>query len=156
LTENLEAYTSYLRGQHLLRERMGKDMEQALLEFQRASTLDPKFALAHVGVAKSLTLLALYDYRNIARWRMNSMALDSGRVQSLLHRNSRRCRPANLTIYAPPSPGWTGERTRSYGGMRGRSNRSPITPSISIGSRSVTSSSAILTLRLGITSAYEH
>jgi tetratricopeptide (TPR) repeat protein len=65
LTANLDAYTSYLRGKYLLRSRVGKDMEQALVEFQRAATLDPKFALAHVGVANTLVLLADRYYRNI-------------------------------------------------------------------------------------------
>ena len=65
-TSNVAAYNSYLRGQYLLRKRIGKEMEQALDEFQRAVTLDSKFAQAHVGVASSLTLLASKGYRNVS------------------------------------------------------------------------------------------
>ena len=65
-TSNVEAYNSYLRGQYLLRKRIGKEMEQALVEFQHAVTLDPKFAPAYVGVSNSLMLLEAYGYRNTA------------------------------------------------------------------------------------------
>lgn len=65
-TTNLEAYNSYLRGHYLLRKRIGKDMQQALVEFQRAVALDPNFAPAHVGIAKTLVLLVNYQGRNIA------------------------------------------------------------------------------------------
>ena len=64
-TDNMEAYTSYLRGQHLIKSRTGDDMFKALREFRHAVDLDPEFAEAHVGVANGYTLLANYDYRNI-------------------------------------------------------------------------------------------
>ena len=64
-TDNMEAYTSYLRGQHLIRSRVGEDMFKALREFRHAVGLDPDFAEAHVGVANGYTLLANYGYRNI-------------------------------------------------------------------------------------------
>jgi TolB-like protein/tetratricopeptide (TPR) repeat protein len=64
-TENMEAYTSYLRGQHMIRSRAGDDMFTALREFRHAVELDPDFAEAHVGVANGYTLLANYGYRNI-------------------------------------------------------------------------------------------
>ncbi len=64
-TENMEAYTSYLRGQHLIKKRTGDDMFQALSEFRHAVSLDPNFAEAHVGVANGYSLLANYGYRNI-------------------------------------------------------------------------------------------
>ena len=64
-TENMEAYTSFLRGQHLIKKRTGDDMFQALSEFRHAVSLDPSFAEAHVGVANGYSLLANYGYRNI-------------------------------------------------------------------------------------------
>jgi TolB-like protein/Tfp pilus assembly protein PilF len=64
-TENMEAYTSFLRGQHLIKKRTGDDMFQALSEFRHAVSLDPNFAEAHVGVANGYSLLANYGYRNI-------------------------------------------------------------------------------------------
>ena len=64
-TSNLEAYTSYLRGKHLLRARIRKDMEQALVQFERAVTQDQYFAEAYVGIADSLLLLAAYGFRNV-------------------------------------------------------------------------------------------
>jgi TolB-like protein/Flp pilus assembly protein TadD len=64
-TENMEAYTSYLRGQHLIKSRIGDDMFKALREFRHAVELDPDFAEAHVGVANGYSLLANYGYRNI-------------------------------------------------------------------------------------------
>jgi len=64
-TDNMEAYTSYLRGQHLIKKRTGDDMFSALSEFRHAVSLDPNFAEAHVGVANGYSLLANYGYRNI-------------------------------------------------------------------------------------------
>jgi TolB-like protein/Tfp pilus assembly protein PilF len=65
-TDNVEAYTHYLRGQHLLRPRTREGMEAALAEFEKAVALDPDFARAHVGIANSLVLLAGYGRRGIA------------------------------------------------------------------------------------------
>jgi TolB-like protein/tetratricopeptide (TPR) repeat protein len=64
-TSNIDAYTSYLRGQYLLRDRIGAQMEGALSAYERAAKLDPQFALAHVGVAKALTLLTDRGYRSM-------------------------------------------------------------------------------------------
>ena len=64
-TDNMEAYTSYLRGQHLIKKRTGDDMFKALREFRHAVDMDPDFAEAHVGVANGYTLLANYGYRNL-------------------------------------------------------------------------------------------
>jgi TolB-like protein/Flp pilus assembly protein TadD len=64
-TDNMEAYTSYLRGQHLIKSRIGDDMFKALREFRHAASLDPDFAEAHVGVANGYSLLASYGYRNV-------------------------------------------------------------------------------------------
>lgn len=65
-TSNVEAYSHYLRGQHLLRPRTREGMEAALKEFDRALELDPNFAQAHVGIANSLLLLQSYKERSLA------------------------------------------------------------------------------------------
>ena len=63
-TDNVEAYTHYLRGQYLQRTRQGPNLDQALAEFTRATELDPKFARAYSGRALTLVLLASYGQRN--------------------------------------------------------------------------------------------
>ena len=50
-TENLEAYTLYLKGRHFWNKRTEKDIQTALDYFQQAVDLDPGYALAHVGIA---------------------------------------------------------------------------------------------------------
>ena len=64
-TDNVEAYTHFLRGQQLLRGREGVGMQAALLEFEEAVALDPDFARARVGMGNSLVLLASYGMRDI-------------------------------------------------------------------------------------------
>lgn len=59
-TDSLEAYTAYLRGRQLLVNRRSDELEQALVEFRRATELDPDFALAWVGVADAAGLASSY------------------------------------------------------------------------------------------------
>jgi TolB-like protein len=59
-TSNMEAYTSYLRGQHLLRSRRAPEIRAAKAEFARAIGLDPAFARAHAGMALASILLVEY------------------------------------------------------------------------------------------------
>jgi TolB-like protein/DNA-binding winged helix-turn-helix (wHTH) protein/Tfp pilus assembly protein PilF len=56
-TDNMEAYNHFLRGRQLFATRNKDDLEQAHVEFTRASELDPEFALAWVGLADTLSLL---------------------------------------------------------------------------------------------------
>lgn len=50
-TENLEAYTLYLKGRHFWNRRTDENIEIALDYFQRAVELDPRYARAQVGIA---------------------------------------------------------------------------------------------------------
>ena len=50
-TENLEAYTLYLKGRHFWNKRTESDIQTALDYFQESVDLDPGYALAHVGIA---------------------------------------------------------------------------------------------------------
>jgi len=57
-TDNLEAYDLYLRGRHLLEHQW--DIRKALTLFNQAIELDPRFALAHVGIARAYNTLGFY------------------------------------------------------------------------------------------------
>jgi serine/threonine protein kinase/tetratricopeptide (TPR) repeat protein len=60
-TDNLEAYTFYLKGRHALNQR-GDGVQRGLDAFQRAIAIDANFALAHAGVAEALSLTGFYGY----------------------------------------------------------------------------------------------
>jgi len=51
-TENMEAYSDFLRGRELLREGSEPSLWQALKLFEKTVELDPSFARAHVAVAE--------------------------------------------------------------------------------------------------------
>ncbi len=51
-TENMEAYSNFLRGRELYREGSEPSLRHALKLFERAVELDPSFARAHVAVAE--------------------------------------------------------------------------------------------------------
>lgn len=55
-TESLEAYELYLLGNQRIQRRTGEALDEAVDYFERAIELDPRFALAYVGLADSLTL----------------------------------------------------------------------------------------------------
>jgi adenylate cyclase len=57
-TENIEAYTCFLRGRELLREETEVSFRQAIGLFEKAIQLDPSFAKAYVGVAEGHQSLA--------------------------------------------------------------------------------------------------
>ena len=59
-TDNLVAYDAYLRGRQLMAPRQSAKLELAIEEFRKAVELDPKFALAWVGLADSYNLLTGY------------------------------------------------------------------------------------------------
>ncbi len=60
-TDNLEAYNAYLQGRQLLQNRKSSELKQALVLFQRATELDPNYALAYVNQAIALDLLNEYS-----------------------------------------------------------------------------------------------
>ncbi len=51
-TENTEAYTYFLRGRELVRDKTELSIRQALGLFEKAISLDPNFAKAYAGVAE--------------------------------------------------------------------------------------------------------
>ena len=59
-TTNLDAYDAYLRGRQLMATRVVANLKQSIDEFRLAVELDPKFALAWVGLADSLHLATNY------------------------------------------------------------------------------------------------
>jgi Tfp pilus assembly protein PilF len=50
-TQNIEAYQEYLRGRQLWSRGSDESLQQALLHFQKAVEIDPRYALAYVGIA---------------------------------------------------------------------------------------------------------
>ena len=63
LTKNTEAYEVYLKGLQLSRNKQSKDLEQAIIYFKNAITLDPKFSLAYSHLA--LAYVGLEDFGSL-------------------------------------------------------------------------------------------
>ncbi|HXG43703.1 MAG TPA: protein kinase [Gemmatimonadales bacterium] len=59
-TDNLEAYSLYLKGRHSWSRRTEEALRIGLGFFQQALDLDPDYALAHAGVANSYVILGFY------------------------------------------------------------------------------------------------
>jgi adenylate cyclase len=57
LTQNPEAYDSYLRGRYLLEKRTVESIQKGRTLFEEAVAKDPRFALGHAGIADSYILL---------------------------------------------------------------------------------------------------
>ncbi len=62
-TSNTEAYASYLRGRHMIKDRTSEGLYKALREFRHATEVDPDFAPAWAGMANAYSLLGNYDIR---------------------------------------------------------------------------------------------
>ena len=60
-TENLEAYTLYLKGRYFWNKRSPDDTALGLTYFQQAMDLDPGYSLAHVGIADTWTFRGWYS-----------------------------------------------------------------------------------------------
>ena len=61
-TENAEAHEAYLRGRFLWSQETHQSLEEAVTEFQKAVRLDPKYALAYVGLADTYNVLGGYGF----------------------------------------------------------------------------------------------
>jgi len=63
-TDNLEAYTLYLKGRHFWSRRIKTDLLLSVGFFEQATELDPAFALGYAGLADAHIVLADHDYSN--------------------------------------------------------------------------------------------
>lgn len=59
-TENVEAYSSYLRGRFYWNKRTAESLKTSIDYFQSAIKMDSKYALAHSGLADAYIVLGLY------------------------------------------------------------------------------------------------
>ncbi len=64
-TSSLEAYELYLFGRYALRKRKEDRFKKAIDYFERAIAIDPGFALAHVGLADTYSLLGAGGYSGL-------------------------------------------------------------------------------------------
>ncbi len=58
-TVNADAYQLYLRGRYFLNIRTGEALKSARTLFERAVAEDPRYALAHAGLADCCSLIAV-------------------------------------------------------------------------------------------------
>jgi serine/threonine protein kinase/tetratricopeptide (TPR) repeat protein len=61
-TDNNDAYQLYLKGRFYFAKRTDEDIRRSIELFQQAIKLDPKFALAYVGVSESYNVMPSYPY----------------------------------------------------------------------------------------------
>jgi serine/threonine-protein kinase len=61
-TEQVRAYTLYLRGRHALVKRHAETYRQALAFFREATEIDPGYARAYVGIAHAYILLGFDQF----------------------------------------------------------------------------------------------
>jgi serine/threonine-protein kinase len=59
-TDDLEAYTLYLKGRQLWNRRTEESLKLGLSHFERALERDPRYGMAHIGVADSYCILGFY------------------------------------------------------------------------------------------------
>ncbi|HYJ90381.1 MAG TPA: hypothetical protein VEV84_03665 [Pyrinomonadaceae bacterium] len=65
-TDNNDAYQLYLKGRFHFAKRTKDDLYKSIEIFEQAVTLDPKFALAFVGIAESYTVIPSFPYASPA------------------------------------------------------------------------------------------
>jgi serine/threonine-protein kinase len=61
-TDDIEAYTLYLKGRYYWNKRYEVGLHRGLEFFQAAIARDPDYALAHAGIADSFSVLGFYGY----------------------------------------------------------------------------------------------
>jgi TolB-like protein/Tfp pilus assembly protein PilF len=61
-TENPEAYELYLKGRHFWHQRSPATVRLAILSFEDAIKVDPRYALAYAGLADCYGILAAYAW----------------------------------------------------------------------------------------------
>lgn len=62
VTENLEAYTLYMRGRYFANRRTGEHLRSAIGYFEQATALDPSAAPIHSGLAACWSLLGFEEF----------------------------------------------------------------------------------------------
>jgi len=72
-TEDAQAYDYFLRGRSFARRGTRADLEFAMQMFEQAVSLDPKFALAHAGMAHTCGLYH-YFHEPQAKWIQKGLA----------------------------------------------------------------------------------
>ena len=61
-TDNADAYRAYLQARYFWNQRSESGLKRAIEGFQRATELDPRFALAYSGLSDSYTTLGYLSY----------------------------------------------------------------------------------------------
>ncbi len=59
-TQNIEAYSFYMRGRHLWAKRTERDIRKAIEYYEKAIELDPYYALAYSGLADAWAVIWQY------------------------------------------------------------------------------------------------
>lgn len=66
-TESGEAWQAYLRGRYFWNRRTADDHQKAIAEFEQATRIDPRYALAYAGLADAYALLGSNPNRVMRR-----------------------------------------------------------------------------------------
>ena len=61
-TASRHAYDLYLRGRHLLNRRRAGELQRAVEYFEQAIAIDPAYALPHVAIAETFSILGLWGF----------------------------------------------------------------------------------------------
>ena len=61
-TDNVEAYALYLKARYFWKKKSASALKNCLEYFEQAIALDPRYSLAHAGLADSYIMLAYHSY----------------------------------------------------------------------------------------------
>jgi len=88
-TENVDAYTLYLKGRSYWNERSAKGFKNGMIYFERAIEKDPDYALAYSGIADSYIGLANFNvlppheaYPKAREWALKALDLDDSLAEA--------------------------------------------------------------------------